>query len=522
LYDRLHRRLNRLVNAGQSTLLQGGKKGIEKESLRVTPDGSLAQTPHPPALGSALTHPHITTDYSEAQLELITAPLADVNEMMEALRQIHLFVCDNLPHNEMLWVTSMPCVVHGEQSVPIAEYGSSNAGMFKHVYRRGLDVRYGRIMQAISGIHFNYSVPEPFWPVFQEQEEHSGDRRTFVDEAYFALMRNVLRYEWLITYLFGNSPALCKSFLAGAESPFQEFDAHTDFEPYATSLRMSDIGYKNNIPSELVVSYNHLGAYVADLTYAVQTPYAPYADAGVVVNGEYRQLNANILQIENEYYSSVRPKQIAHSGERPLVALRDRGVRYVELRAVDVNTFEPLGIGAAQARFLEAFLLFCLLQESPPLDGDARAESERNQQLAVHWGRADHLELHRNGREISLQAWASEVLDAMTGICELLDDGSGRYQAALAAQQATVREPERTLSARLLHEMRSQGESFYRCAMRLAQQHHATLSAMPRDPDAMHEFARLARESQQEQAEIEASERESFAEYLARYARQLG
>ena len=156
-------RLEQLLDNGHQHLLCGGLKGIEKESLRISKDGFIAQTPHPKALGSALTHPYITTDYSEALIELITPPFADIKDTLDYLRNIHQFVYDHLD-NEMLLGASMPCGIDGDESIPIAEYGTSNIGRMKHVYRHGLWHRYGRTMQAIAGIHFNYSVPEALWP----------------------------------------------------------------------------------------------------------------------------------------------------------------------------------------------------------------------------------------------------------------------------------------------------------------------------------------------------------------------
>src|SRR5215469_12616115 len=217
------------VDAGG--LLRGGGKGLEKESLRVTQAGKLAQTPHPAALGSALTHPHITTDYSEALLEFVTAPFADVNQTLLSLMDIHAFAYQHMD-GEMLWATSMPCVLEGDEGIPIARYGRSNVGMMKHVYRRGLGWRYGRAMQTISGVHFNYSFPTPLWPALQRAERDARPARRFQDEWYFRALRNFQRLGWLVPYLFGASPAMCKSFLRGRDLKFAEFDAHTLYEPY--------------------------------------------------------------------------------------------------------------------------------------------------------------------------------------------------------------------------------------------------------------------------------------------------
>jgi len=222
------KRLNRLVNSKLQHLLADGLKGVEKECLRINPDGKIAQTPHPTALGSALTHPHITTDYSEALLEFITEPFANSTNVLSFLRRIHQFVYRNIDH-ELLLASSMPCAISGDASIPIAEYGTSNIGLMKHVYRRGLDHRYGRSMQTIAGVHFNYSVPEAFWPAFQQLEQSNTPRQSFIAEQYFAMIRNFHRLGWLILYLFGASPALCKSFLEDRKPLHNQF---SDFDPF--------------------------------------------------------------------------------------------------------------------------------------------------------------------------------------------------------------------------------------------------------------------------------------------------
>ncbi|MCH9670350.1 MAG: glutamate--cysteine ligase, partial [Gammaproteobacteria bacterium] len=215
----------------------------------------------PLALGSTLTHPLITTDYSEALLEFITPPMASASESLARLEQIHRFTAARLG-SERLWASSMPCVVNGDESVPIAVYGSSNSGTLRHVYRRGLALRYGRIMQVISGVHYNFSLPVAMWPVLHEGQSATTDSslQAFISAQYMGLIRNVLRYGWLLLYLFGASPAVCRSFLGERADRFSHFDKSTVFEPYATSLRMSDIGYSNRNPAGLDVSYDTLDA----------------------------------------------------------------------------------------------------------------------------------------------------------------------------------------------------------------------------------------------------------------------
>lgn len=517
----LLQRVRRLLENDHKGLLIGGKKGIEKESLRVTRDGKIAQTPHPAAVGSALTNPHITTDYSEALLELITPPFTEIDETLAFLSQIHQFVYSKLG-DEMLWVTSMPCLLEGESSIPIAYYGTSNVGKMKHVYRRGLEYRYGRTMQAIAGVHFNYSLPERFWPAFQDMEQNSKPLKDFVSDSYFGLIRNFQRQGWLIPYLFGASPAVCRSFFNELPSGFDEFGAGTYYLPHATSLRMSDIGYKNKAQADLGICYNNLDDYVRSLTQAIDTPDPEYARIGVAVNGDYRQLNANILQIENEYYSFVRPKQIIRSGEKPTLALKHRGVQYVEIRALDVDLFHPLGVNEPQLRFLEAFLICCLLQESPPMSPDEQKEVERNQQMVACCGRDPSLKLHRRGSRPPLRQWAAEICEMMQPIAELLDrcDSQYLYTAALTAQKAVIEDVERTPSAILLDEMHKFRESFFHFALDMSEQYEKYFKRANMPADRMDYFENVARDSLKRQREIEAADKISFEKYLEKYFAQ--
>jgi glutamate--cysteine ligase len=517
----LQRRLGRLVNNSQRGLLKGGKKGIEKESLRITLEGNLAQTPHPHTLGSALTHPYITTDYSESLLEFITPPYSEVQEALAFLSLTHQFVYHHL-EQELLWVTSMPCAVKDDHSVPLARYGCSNIGKMKHIYRRGLGYRYGRVMQTIAGVHFNYSLPESFWPIFREQEKNIYSLREFIDDNYFCLLRNFQRLGWLVPYLFGASPAVCSSFLKIRPKNFAKLDSGTYLLPYATSLRMSDIGYKNKTQANLDISYNTLSEYIAGLTHAMETPYPPYEDIGIVVNGKYRQLNTNILQIENEYYSFIRPKQIAQPSEKPTLALKRRGVQYVELRALDISAYDPLGVNEYQLRFLEALLILCLLKESPPLSVDERREADHNQRIAACCGRDPHLKLQQNGQPRLLQSWAHEICDEMEGVCELLDQGEldRPYTKALAMQLEVVPHEELTPSARILAEMREGQESFNDFAMRLSKAHADHFKQLSLKKDQLQYFTKLARQSWQQQQAIEAADNLSFQEYLSHYFAQ--
>ncbi|MDP9066026.1 MAG: glutamate--cysteine ligase [Pseudomonadota bacterium] len=516
---KFERRLAGLINSGERGVLRGGRKGVEKESLRVSPDGEIVQSAHPPALGAALTNEHITTDFSESLIEMVTPPFTESWELLQYLCDIHQFVYRHLG-DELLWATSMPGLIDGDASIPLARFGSSNVGRMKTVYRNGLGMRYGRIMQAISGVHFNYSFSPGLWDVLGHVNQTPLAAQDFISEQYFAVLRNYRRYGWLVLYLFGTSPAVSKSFFNGRASELPLLDHDTYYEPFGTSLRMSDIGYRNKNQATVSVSINGLDEYVRDLSRAIGTPFAPYEKLGVKVNGRYLQLNANILQIENEYYSYIRPKRVARTGERPTKALQRAGVEYVEVRALDVSAFDPVGVNQNKLRFLEAFLGLCLLRESDPIGRHEQEAWDANHLNVARRGREPGLRLNRGGRSYPMNDWARELLDAMQGVCEILDHGDAAkpYAAALDQQRAKLDDVELTPSARLLAEMRHSGESFFELGRRMSRQHKEYfLDLYPPNETRLAGFADAAAESHEAQRAIEAADMVDFDTYLFDY-----
>jgi glutamate--cysteine ligase len=523
LYKLLEERLEKLRQADQVGLLRGGLIGLEKEGLRVSSAGCISQKRHPEALGSALTNRYITTDYSEALTEIITPPSADREEPLRFMSEAHHFLYQHLD-DEILWSTSMPCVVENDELIPIAQYGKSNAGMMKTVYRRGLGHRYGRAMQVIAGVHFNYSVPLPFWYAYQHMEQDETAIQGFISESYFAMLRNLQRVGWLIPYLFGASPAVCKSFLSGRPTNLQVFDEYSYYSPYATSLRMGDIGYQNSKEqgTGIKACYDCIDAYIETLSCAIETPCPIYQAMGVKIDGRYEQLNANILQIENEYYSTVRPKQIPELMEKPIHALQKRGVRYVELRSLDVNAFHPLGIEEEQVFFIEALMLMCLLHESPAINVAEQKEIDWNELTAAHQGRKPGLLLQRNGEQVPLLHWGLEICDALEPICEVLEEGlpGNPYSESLKIQRHRLQDADLTPSARMLTEMRDKGESFFQFAQRMSKQHRHTFSQQEHSGQDQLLLQQEATDSWQRQRELEASDKVSFDQFLADYFSQ--
>ncbi|MEO7391629.1 MAG: glutamate--cysteine ligase [Ramlibacter sp.] len=482
--------------------LKGIRRGIEKESLRATGDGGLAMTPHPHALGSALTHPHITTDYSEAQLELITGVHATPETCLEELLQVHQFTYRSLGE-EMLWVSSMPCNLPADENIPIGRYGSSNVGRAKSVYRMGLAHRYGRRMQTISGIHYNWSLPD------------------VSSEQYFALIRNFRRHAFLLLYLFGASPAVCSTFVAGRQHELQSLGQGNMYMPNGTSLRMGRLGYQSDAQASLAVSYNGLDGYAASLHEALTRPYPAYEAVGIMnPGGEYNQLATSLLQIENEFYGTIRPKRVIRPGERPLHALRERGVEYVEVRLLDLNPFVPIGITAQTIRFLDVFLLHCMLGDSPPDTPHEIAALGRNQHRTAAFGREPGLMLERGSGDVALTQWGTELVESFGPIATALDAAhqGTDYTDALRAAQALLAEPGLLPSARVLAVMEQDfGNSYTAFTRAQSKQTRVKLLALPFSAAQHARFTAMSERSVQDQKGIEVADTLPFEIYRQQY-----
>ncbi len=517
-------RLKQLREADAPALLRDSRIGIEKESLRVSADGVIAQTPHPVALGATLTHPSVTTDYAEALTEFITRPHRSIPDVMAELDELHRWVYSHLS-DEIFWATSMPCILRGEQSIRIADYGPSNLGMMKTVYRRGLGYRYGRMMQVIAGVHFNYSFSDTLWQALYEMEGADVGLQAFRSERYMAMLRNLKCFGWLVPYLFGASPAVCESFLEGNPTTLEYLGHGTYFESFATSLRLGDIGYQNKREEEtgVDIDFQSLPRYIATLESAIETSCPHYEAIGLRDGDHYKQLNTMLLQIENEYYCSVRPKVILRGLEKPVRALAARGIDYIELRSVDLNVFDPLGVNEQQLYFLEALMVYALLQPSPTMTRDVAALVEDNLLLVAHSGRDPQLTLTRKEGKVGLRDWANRILYDMQEICGWLDENSpsGRdYSLALKQQQDKVAGLVEIPSTRMLEIMRGNKESFFEFAMAQSQKVAQHFRERPLGPEKQQYYDEVARQSRQRFDEINAEPQPPFDRFLADYFAQ--
>ena len=507
-----------------ASLLKGMLRGIERESLRMQSNGFLSQKNHPKALGSALTHPHITTDYSEALMEFITTPQSTIAAALDELRDIHTVVHQHLEEGERLWPLSMPCMLDdNEENIQLAQYGTSNIGRFKTLYRRGLGVRYGRRMQTISGVHYNLSFPDQLFAELQQQESDQElkqlSAQDYRSHRYFGLIRNFIRLTPLVMYLLGASPSVCRCFLTGREHHLQPLVKGTLYLPEATALRMGRLGYQNSAQKELGIHYNDLHDYLDGLQKAVHTPYPEFSALGLDdESGEPIQINDHVLQIENEYYSLVRPKQVPQAGETPSQALKNRGVGYVELRAVDVNPYSSIGIDEIAAGFLESLALYCLLSDSPELYADEQEQIDRNQTEVVNRGRAADVKIELGEKTMTFQAWAQQHLATIQQCATLLDQANQTqlYQDAIVVMQQRLAHVENTLSAHVIEDTLKHGGTWSFGSV-MAQQHVQYYDQHVLNQERKQYFDELGQTSLQKQAELEQDNDMSFSQYLAKY-----
>jgi len=515
-------RIEVLIETDLKRYLSSIRRGIEKESLRTDRNGFIAESAHPSQLGSPLTHKNITTDFSEALIELVTDCHESTSEVMQQLNDLHKITYASI-QNELLWPNSMPCMLPKESKIKIGNYGSSNIGMMKQIYRRGLSNRYGSYMQTISGIHYNFSLPDIFFSEIQKAENRSENLQSFKSDCYFGLIRNFHRLSWFLLYFLGASPVVSKKFLKSENHrliPMRE-NADSFFSPNATSLRMGDLGYKSQAQDSLEIRYDNIETYISDLRSALALKYSDYEKIGVRgIDGEYKQLNTNLLQIENEFYSTIRPKRTTELGETPTQALENRGVEYVEIRCIDVNPFLPCGIDENTVHLLDIFLTYCLLSKSPPISDDEKQEIPSNYLKTVYDGRDPSLMLSVSGKDVNLRDLAKTLINDLTPVAECLDIANKNtvYSSALITCEQRLENDSLLPAAKIISKIRDTGKSFQEVTLKSAQDYSEHFAAMPMDHDLIGHYSNAALESIKKQNTLEQSDTLSFEEFVALFS----
>lgn len=504
--------LNKL---SESAALDSSNKGLEREALRFVKGGRMALSSHPEAYGSALCHSSITTDFSEALLELVTPIFDKSDDLIHFLNNLHYFIHKNLPEGENLWSSSMPCDLVDD--IPIAEYGPSGAGEFRKVYRRGLSYRYGKKMQTIAGLHYNFSPSEDFWTNLAKIKENENDQ-DFRSKHYFSLLRNFRSYNWFVNYLFGASPAFHESFSDLVDSELKEKIGHETFcMPEAVSVRMSDAGYTTSRQGNLNISVNTLEEYTEGLQKAVTETDQQWAKLPKVDDEGPTQLTDNFLQAEFEYYSTIRPKPNPKNPRRPLVALKQDGVEYIEVRTLDINPFEPLGICKAQIDFMEVFLYYLICKESSPETDKSRECSRDNLMRVTVQGRKKDLRLRcPQNDEFDLHKACTRIFYDLKKVADILDKSrqTKDFSQAIAEIENRLTNSELLPSNRVIKAL--ENESFLGLTEALSEQHQQSFKNFDADTKLQAAFQKASTLSLEKQKEIER-EGPDYPTYLKQF-----
>ena len=384
-----------LLNLSKLSLdeMLSGSFGIEWESLRARGDGELALTPHPELFGDKLKNPLVTTDFSESQIEIITPTFNTIDETFDTFSLIADLVNASLPYDEYLWFQSIPCILPYGDQIPIAQY--SGEGKSSQRYREDLAKKYGLKKQMISGIHFNFSFSDEFLKKIYELEESPLTFKEFKNNVYLKIARNYLRYCWLIIYLTGCSIGSHNTF---SKDCIRLMDAEDDYGSfYSTkgpSFRNSSCGYKNL--KVLLPSYESVDAFVNDINSFIE-------------NGD--------LSEAKELYTQIRLKP--KNPQDLLNSLKNDGIEYIEVRTLDVNPFYQCGLIKQDMKFLHLFLIYMFIKDETDY-ADWQREAKINEENTAEKAYVDSMRLLRDGKEVTLKSWASEIINEMYGMCEVM------------------------------------------------------------------------------------------------------
>jgi glutamate--cysteine ligase len=491
------------------------RQGIERECLRTKTDGHAALSTHPESLGSKLTHAYITTDYSENLLEFITQVHSSTPSLLSELEAVHAFTQKNIG-DELLWTSSMPSVLPEDDQIPLATYGKSNVGKLKTLYRKGLGHRYGRSMQSIAGVHYNFSMSDNFWSLYKKEEKSSLELKEFKDKKYFHLIRNFQRYRWMLVYLFGATPVVDKSFLKDKKHNLEPLGKDTFYSPHGTSLRMGGLGYTSSAQTNIGICYNKVQSYIKTLEEARLTSYDEYEKIGLKTDGVYNQLNTNLLQIDNEFYSTIRPKNVAKSKESALKALHNRGIEYIEVRLIDVDPFSPVGISSERIHFLHLFLLWCLSKESPEIGSSECRELDHNFDQVVLKGRLDGLKLRKDGEDISMLGYMSELMGEISLLAKSFKEVEPFYAIAMDKQLRKIEEKENLPSQIILDSFG--GKSFIEYHLDLAKSYKGQFNLTG---EWEQKLKACSEQSKIDQARIESEDKLEFDQFLTKYFEEI-
>jgi glutamate--cysteine ligase len=307
-------------------------------------------------------------------------------------------------------------------------------------------------MQCVSGIHFNFSLSESSWEPLTRNPDQS-----FINQKYLGAIRNIKRNFWFLLERLGASPVAHESYLLNREHSLIKHGKNDLCFPYATSLRMSDIGYQSSMQNALKINYNDLDEFIDAVITGIKTPLKRFENMGLFdEQGVPQQISAGILQIENELYDTVRPKRSGPSGSRPATLLKNEGIEYLELRGIDINPFIPEGIDENKIKLLDIFIMHSLISESPQVSNKEIEEIRINQKTMVKNGRSENITIDRKGISTPLKELRKVFHEELTQVAAAMDEYSPGYSQALNTEMSVSIKP----SQKIINEMESQNLSF--------------------------------------------------------------
>ncbi|WP_296798693.1 glutamate--cysteine ligase [uncultured Methanobrevibacter sp.] len=419
-------KLSTISKIPSSEILEGSF-GIEWESLRAKGEGELSLTPHPEIFGDKFTNPLITTDFSESQIEIITPTLNTIDEAFDTFSILADLVNSSLPEDEYLWFQSIPCILPYWDQIPIAQYPEE--GKSSQKYREDLAKKYGVKKQMISGVHFNFSFSDNFLKKIYELVDIDLTFKEFKNQIYLRITRNYLRHCWLIIYLTGCSIGSHKTF---SNDCIHLMDAKDNYGSYYStkgpSFRNASCGYKNL--KDLYPSYNTVEEFTRDVRTFID-------------NGD--------LSEAKELYTQIRLKP--KDPQDLLNSLEKDGIEYIEIRTLDINPFYQCGLVRHDMKFLHLFLIYSLIKDESDY-ADWQKEAKINEENTAELAYTKSMRLIRDGEETTLKEWASEIINEMYGMCEVL--GFDEFNT-LKLMHDRVSNPNLTYGKRILKLIKENG-----------------------------------------------------------------
>lgn len=370
-----------------------GTFGVEREGLRVDLKGNLSEKKHPKVFGDKLSNPYITTDFSESQVELITPTFNSLEEVYNFLNSLYNITVLEL-EDEYLWPQSMPCNIPEDEHIPIADFSDEELGGNAREYREKLHKKYGGKKQLISGIHYNFSFNEKIIKHLYNNEKSNESYSEFRDKTYLKVVRNYLRYRWLLIYILGGTAIIHESYAKECVKKLEEISTGSFTSEGALSYRNSECGYKNHV--DLFPDYSNIKDYVGSIKTFI---------------------NDGIIESHKELYSQIRLK--ARDNNDFLNSLLKYGVDYLEIRSTDINPFDKAGISLEDLKFINIFTIFLLTEDEISYSA-WQEEALYNQNTIARFGQQNVM-LRKNGDQIFREKWALSILNKIENINKELD-----------------------------------------------------------------------------------------------------